>query len=199
MNNNEKVVVKVEADTTAIDASLEQLKKNTEAFGSAFASSISGAILQGKSFQETLRSIGASLAQVALKSALKPLEGIAGNLFASLFSGASSSAIAIPNAKGGAFGPAGPVPFAKGGVVAAPSYFDFQGGTGLMGEAGAEAILPLARGPDGSLGVASGQSQRSSPNIIFNVNAPDATSFQRSESQITSMLARAVNRGGRNL
>ncbi len=29
------------------------------------------------------------------------------------------------------------------------------GGIGLMGEAGAEAILPLKRGPDGALGVAS--------------------------------------------
>jgi phage-related minor tail protein len=45
-------------------------------------------------------------------------------------------------------------PFAKGaaftnGVVSSPTLFDM----GLMGEAGSEAIMPLHRGPDGSLGV----------------------------------------------
>jgi tape measure domain-containing protein len=56
-------------------------------------------------------------------------------------------------AKGAAFGPGGVIPFAKGGVVNRPTLFPFARGTGLMGEAGAEAILPLARGRDGNLGV----------------------------------------------
>src|SRR5215211_3475319 len=33
-------------------------------------------------------------------------------------------------------------PFAKGGVVATPSYFPLVRGLGLMGEQGAEAVLP---------------------------------------------------------
>jgi phage-related minor tail protein len=50
---------------------------------------------------------------------------------------------------------AGCTPFADGGVVGGPTCFRWQGGdVGLMGEAGAEAILPLQRGPDGRLGVA---------------------------------------------
>ncbi len=63
-------------------------------------------------------------------------------------------------AKGGAFGSSGVIPFAKGGaftnsVVNSPTLFKFaNGGTlGLMGEAGPEAIMPLKRGNDGSLGV----------------------------------------------
>ena len=45
-------------------------------------------------------------------------------------------------------------PYAKGGVVAAPTFFPMKGNNvGLMGEAGPEAILPLRRGPDGRLGV----------------------------------------------
>lgn len=44
--------------------------------------------------------------------------------------------------------------FAKGGVVNKRTMFNYAGGRGMMGEAGAEAIMPLQRGPDGSLGVA---------------------------------------------
>lgn len=43
--------------------------------------------------------------------------------------------------------------FAKGGIVNAPTLFGYGGGTGLMGEAGPEAILPLRRGKGGDLGV----------------------------------------------
>jgi phage-related minor tail protein len=70
------------------------------------------------------------------------------------------------------------------------------GQLGLMGEAGSEAILPLRRGADGSLGVAA--STGSTPvNVVFNVTAQDAASFRKSEAQITGMLARAVSRGTR--
>lgn len=44
--------------------------------------------------------------------------------------------------------------FANGGVVGSPTYFPMSGGkTGLMGEAGPEAIMPLKRGKNGKLGV----------------------------------------------
>ncbi len=66
-----------------------------------------------------------------------------------------------------------------------------------MGEAGAEAILPLARGPDGRLGVSAGG--RAPVHIVFNVTTPDAAGFRKSEAQITGMLARAVARGARRL
>jgi phage-related minor tail protein len=53
-------------------------------------------------------------------------------------------------------GAVGPWPaFADGGVVTRPTAFAMSGGMGLMGEAGPEAILPLRRGADGKLGVAS--------------------------------------------
>lgn len=45
--------------------------------------------------------------------------------------------------------------FANGGIVHKPTMFGYGNGqTGLMGEKGAEAILPLQRGSGGSLGVA---------------------------------------------
>jgi TP901 family phage tail tape measure protein len=57
-------------------------------------------------------------------------------------------------AKGGAFQNGNVVAFADGGVVNRPTNFAMSGGRlGLMGEAGAEAIMPLSRGKDGKLGV----------------------------------------------
>lgn len=64
------------------------------------------------------------------------------------------------NAKGNAFSQSGVTPFAKGGaftnsVVSNPTLFQFANGGsfGVMGEAGPEAVMPLKRGSDGSLGV----------------------------------------------
>lgn len=66
------------------------------------------------------------------------------------------------NAFGGVYGDDSYSAFAKGGyftnqIVDSPTYFRFAKGsgfgTGLMGEAGPEAIMPLTRGSDGSLGV----------------------------------------------
>lgn len=59
-----------------------------------------------------------------------------------------------PNANGNAFNYGRVTPFANGGVVGSPTYFPMAGGkTGLMGEAGPEAIMPLKRDKNGRLGV----------------------------------------------
>ena len=88
----------------------------------------------------------------------------------------------------------GVTPFAKGGVIASPSYFPLGRGTGLMGEAGPEAIMPLQRGADGRLGVAGGGG---AVNVTFNVTTSDARSFAASEAEVSAMLLRAVRRGTR--
>ena len=88
-------------------------------------------------------------------------------------------------------------PFARGGIVGSPMLFPLRNGLGLVGEAGAEAVLPLKRGSDGKLGVASGAG---APIVVnFHVTATDAASFAKSEAQVTAMLVRAVGRGRRGL
>lgn len=62
----------------------------------------------------------------------------------------------IGSAHGNVFSDGNLVPYALGGVVTKPTLFPLAHGAGLMGEAGAEAILPLKRGPDGRLGVGGG-------------------------------------------
>jgi hypothetical protein len=76
------------------------------------------------------------------------------------------------NANGNIFSGGNVIPFAKGGVVSAPTLFPMSGGrTGLMGEAGEEAIIPLRRGPGGSLGVQSyGRQSQAAQRTELNVN-----------------------------
>ncbi|EBN0824875.1 phage tail tape measure protein, partial [Salmonella enterica subsp. enterica serovar Senftenberg] len=56
------------------------------------------------------------------------------------------------NAKGGAYASARLSAYSNS-IVSSPTYFAFAKGAGLMGEAGPEAIMPLTRSADGSLGV----------------------------------------------
>jgi lambda family phage tail tape measure protein len=60
----------------------------------------------------------------------------------------------IFSAQGNMFNRYGLIPFATGGIVTKPTMFAFgQGGIGVMGEAGTEAIMPVTRTPSGDLGV----------------------------------------------
>ncbi|WP_263146074.1 hypothetical protein [Pseudomonas sp. RIT-PI-AD] len=69
-----------------------------------------------------------------------------------------SSMMASYFAEGGVFDQGKHIAFARGGafsnsIVSQPTLFPFAKGTGLMGEAGPEAIMPLTRASNGSLGV----------------------------------------------
>lgn len=64
-------------------------------------------------------------------------------------------------ANGAAFNRGNVVPFARGDVFSTPTYFPMSAGrTGVLGEDGEEAIMPLQRGPDGRLGVVNHQPLR---------------------------------------
>ena len=108
--------------------------------------------VDGKRLEDVL-SLALSLSSRALNAALAPIGqrdrlALLGSLFGGLFGRA--------RLRQGRRASGELTPFAPGGVVATPSYFPMRGGVGLVGEAGPEAILPLARGPDGRLGVRAG-------------------------------------------
>ena len=190
---DEDVTVSIRADTAPFQAALDSLQQMSGAFGSQLTGALRSAAVSGKDLDDVLRRIASNLAGMALDRGLQPLESLAGTLFSNLFSGLAG---VLPFAKGGV--PGHVVPFASGGVVSAPSYFPLGRHVGLMGEAGAEAILPLQRASDGRLGVAAAGGG-APVSIVFNVATPDAASFRKSEAQITGMLARAVSRGTRSL
>lgn len=163
----------------ALSGVMTDLEARSQRFGSALGSALTSAVTGGKGLDDVLKGLGQRLSDIALSSGLKPLETMLGDAVGSLIGKVT--------------------PFADGGVVRAPTYFSMAGGTGLMGEAGAEAILPLQRGPDGALGVASAGGGASGPQVVFNVTATDAGSFLKSEGQVSAMLARSVDRGRRGL
>ncbi|WP_377287801.1 phage tail tape measure protein [Rhizobium sp. SG2393] len=178
-------------DAEALERVLSDLEDRSRAFGAAITGALASATRGGEGLETVLKSIALRMSDVALSAGLKPLESALGTAISGL------AGTLAGGAKSGA-GLATVTPFAEGGVVAAPAYFPMGGGMGLMGEAGAEAILPLKRGSDGALGVATdggGQPVQ----VVFNVTAQDAASFRKSEGQIAAMLARTVARGRRGL
>ena len=102
-----------------------------------------------------------------------------------------------PFADGAGFGQGRVMPFAKGGGVTSLTAFAMRGGTGLMGEAGPEAILPLARGADGRLGVRAGGDGQP-VTVVMNISTPDVQGFQRSQGQIAAQAQRLLARGQKN-
>ena len=126
-----------------------------------FGAAIEGLVFQTKSLAESLNDLLKSLAsmfiQFGIKQAFTAL-GNEGGFLGELFGNANGNVIAKNKI----------VPYARGGIVNKPTLFPLANGTGLMGEAGPEAILPLRRGPSGRLGV---ESTGSVGDIIVNVDA----------------------------
>ncbi len=187
--------IPVEADISPFQRAMEDLTRQSERFGSSVSRTLQSAIISGRSFGDVLRSIGMQFSTMALRQGLRPLENLVSGLFSSVF---SSLGGVSAFASGGVVNAGGIVPFAQGGVISTPTFFQAGNKTGLMGEAGAEAILPLSRGADGRLGVKT-RPEGSSTSIVFNVTSPDVAGFRKSEAQLTAMLARAVGRGRRSL
>jgi phage-related minor tail protein len=184
--------------TDDLSGSIEGVRSRTSALtvsSNSFARAITSAFAQGasgaKSFDSVLKSLVLRFSSLSINAALKPLTGPLFSGATSLFGGSSSGGAATEDA--------GNVqPFASGGVIAAPSFFPLGNNQlGVAGEAGPEAIIPLARGPDGRLGVAAGGGSAS--NVTVNIATPNADSFRRSDTYLTGLIARAVARGQRGL
>lgn len=170
---------------------VERLSRLGEQFSRTMGRAFRDLVLRGKSFGDVLRGLGEQLAKLALQAIAKPIGTAIGQGIGSLFGGGF--------ANGGVFRGGAVVPFAQGGVIAAPTYFPMAGGrVGLMGERGAEAIMPLARGPDGRLGVRAAGGGRAAQ-VTVNISTPDVEGFRRSQGQIAALLSRTVAQGQRNL
>lgn len=92
-------------------------------------------------------------------------------------------------ADGAAFSGGRVTAFASGGVVNSPTLFPMRGGTGLMGEAGPEAIMPLTRGRNGKLGVQAvgGAAQQVQKAVVELILPPGLSAEQRQEVQGISL------------
>jgi lambda family phage tail tape measure protein len=182
--------------------------------GSAFATSFKGLIDGSMSAKEALGSFFKSVADMFLEMAaqiiakqvtmiilqtiLKALGAVAGGGGGANLTNTQATDFGFnPSAMTGSLTPGGL--FAKGGaftnsVVSSPTMFKFADGgamrTGLMGEAGPEAIMPLKRGADGSLGVmASGGG--GDVNVVVNVDAKGSS--VEGDEQGANQLGRVIS------
>ena len=143
---------------------VESIQTVGEAMGDVVVKGIKGMedalvnfVTTGKlNFRNLANSIIADMARIAIQQTItKPFAKFITGLF--------------PNANGNAFVNGKVEKYAYGGIVKKPTIFPMANGMGLMGEAGAEAILPLRRGSNGKLGVQS--TGGSIGNIVVNVDA----------------------------
>lgn len=138
-----------------------------------------------------LKSIQTVLVNMAIANAVSSI----GSLFSfgaaaggSTPSGSYASAAAGVklNAKGGVYESADLSKFSNS-IVNSPTMFAFAKGAGLMGEAGPEAIMPLTRAADGSLGVrALGTGGGNGGGMNININAPVSVVQDGSAGQISN-------------
>jgi phage-related minor tail protein len=181
---NDGILVDVGANIAPLRGALTDASRLSGKFASDLTRAFEDAAIKGRTLSDVLKQLAFSLSWHTLDAALAPLTGALGNGLAALLGGIGLTPV---------------VRHAQGGVIASPIAFPLDGQRmGVAGEAGPEAILPLARGKDGKLGVAAAGGERG-VNITFNVTAQDSDSFRRSEGQIAAMLSRVVGRGNRNL
>lgn len=139
------------AEMAATEAATRRMKREQEAAkeaASGFGGVLRGLIDGTTSWKDALLQMIPILLKLLNTMAGGSLFG--GGIFQSFLGGL----MGIAWAKGGAFENGNVIPFAQGGVVSGPTVFPMaKGAVGLMGEAGPEAIMPLRRGSDGSLGV----------------------------------------------
>ena len=163
--------------------------------GGGLRRAFDGLVFDGVKLSDALRGVARTMADTVYGVAMKPVQNALGGAIAQGLNGLLGGL--MPFEKGGAFAQGRVMPFAKGGVVAQATAFPMRGATGLMGEAGPEAIMPLARGADGRLGVQAAGSARP-VTVVMNITTPDVQGFQRSQTQIAAQAQRMLARGQRN-
>lgn len=160
-------------------------------FENFFMTVVDGTTSIEDAFKGMLRNI---LLEIYKQQVAKPAaEGI-GNLLRkgamAIFGGGQTTA----SAYGNVFQNGSVKAFADGGIVSSPTFFPMSNGTGLMGEAGPEAIMPLKRGPNGKLGVEASGGQQVVVNQSFNFAANGDESVKKIIAQAAPQIAQMTQK-----
>jgi phage-related minor tail protein len=196
LGDGASVIARFTAELGALEGQVLYTQREVEglsrSFGGSLKRAFDGVVFDGMKLSDALTGLARSMVNASYNAAMRPVSQALGGVIA------GSIGALMPFADGAPFAHGRVVPFAKGGVVNGPTTFPMRGATGLMGEAGPEAIMPLTRGPDGRLGVEmQGQGARA-VHVTMNISTPDAAGFRRSRSQIAAEMSRALSRGARN-
>lgn len=179
------------------------LAADQQAFMADASATLKGGLLDAAMAADNAGDFFKSLADRIKRAALEALlfnegpfgragggRGLLGGVLGTAFKGLGKL---LFNADGNAFSGGRVVPFATGGVVNGPTTFPMRGGTGLMGEAGPEAIMPLTR-IGGKLGVAAAGG--GGGEIVVHIN-PSTYFDARVETISGQVSARVVQSAGR--
>ena len=180
---------KVQKEVELAKSSLESLKAEGDivgnyfktivgdSFQTAFEGLISGSMSASQAFSSFAQSVLSDMQKIIASEIRSQIIGAVfkglGTVFGAALGGMGSGSAGrygvpntnfgglSPSADGNVFSGAG-ISAHSGTIVSSPTVFPFAKGTGLMGEAGPEAILPLQRNSQGKLGVVvSNQNQTS--------------------------------------
>jgi hypothetical protein len=169
--------------------------------GNAAGTALDQIILKGGNARQVMAALLSSMASNFVRLGFNQLfsTGLdgAGSLFRSLFSGGTNAAVSTSATNAalasGAMDSSGALlPFAQGGaLIRSPTYFPMaNGGTALAGEAGQEAIFPLARDSRGRLGLVGGGG--GGTNITVNITTQGSSGNAASDAKAAEQIGRMV-------
>ncbi len=159
-----ELVAEEERRTRVFEEQREVQKEVADTIANSMGDALMSMVDGTKSVKDAFKSMAADIIKELYRIyVVKQITGmISGGIDS--FMGFNASA----SANGNVFSNGNLVPYADGGVVGGPTYFPMNDGrTGLMGEAGPEAIMPLKRGKDGKLGV---QAEGGAGDVVIHQN-----------------------------
>lgn len=168
-------------------ADAEELRQLADNIGDEFGAAFTDIIFGAKSARDAIKDLTEAVIQLVFQQLVaKQLSNWISGGITTMF---------MPSAKGNVISGGNVVPFALGGIVSGPTTFPMSGGrTGLVGEAGPEAIMPLSRGRDGKLGVEVTGNASKVINVSMVVNANNPNEFRGSERQLVAGIKHAITR-----
>ncbi len=195
LEDETKAIYKVSQMHLKATETSKTLNNAAKDLGLTFQSSFEDAIIEGKKFSDVLVGLAKDIERIILRTAVTtPLaNAIAGGI--SSFFAPSYNLSTQTAGFGGGVKPYTPPTFSKhgnvfsngniqafasGGVINGPMTWPMSGGkTGLAGEAGKEAILPLTRTPSGDLGVKTSGATKT----VVNIYAPPGSTATQDTQQ----------------
>lgn len=204
--------------TSLANASFDATLSGFETFGQALGEGASASDALKAAFVDMAQSILNQLPLLFMQAGLQLIAQGQWGLGLGFIAAAGSTAITAgfvkgkqnsakeSNALGGVYGDDFYARFAKGGtftnsIVTSPTVFKFARGsgfgTGLMGEAGPEAIMPLKRGSDGTLGVEASGANVAVPVYIYNYSSQEVSAKESfgadGQKQIEVKIGAVIN------
>lgn len=175
----------------AVEEAKRQQEDLAQSIGDSFESAFMSIVDGTKSVEDAFRTMASEIIKELYRVfVVKQITGFITNAVGAAMAGPVQGPM-LPSANGNVFSRGSLVPYANGGIVGSPTLFPMAGGrTGLMGEAGPEAIMPLKRGKGGKLGVAvEGGQQPVVINQSFNFAANGDDSVKRIIAQQAPKIA----------